>query len=221
MNTKSIRTQMMMILAIAVGIPGCHAFRHDKTSVSINEENISIILDELETMPNWLSLSEQEFNQAANDIERATEKIAAFGSQDIRAAFQMYLGEDEQVDYWSEPTKVVLKRRAKVMIVSKFLFNLPARIKHGGRHYDALVGLEGIWLHKPIGELLNDAIDGKPHTGFPRWPWFENDTGEWVLGDPFFGRSIGSFLAKHPDKYDPLASFDYYEMHFARRKIVH
>jgi len=208
MSTKNAIPRLTIVISILMCITACNSFRYER--ISVNDENIKTILDAIDTMPNWLSLSEKEFRHAADDIKATAMEIARHEPHDVRAAFQKYLNEDTSV--YEEPIRVRLKRPAKVMLISKFLFDLPERIERGEEHYDRLVVLEGGWFEKPYWELFNDMLYGRESNEIhPRWPWAEDDTGKWLLEGTFFGRS--------PSEYAALASFDYFQMHFPRRKI--
>jgi len=144
----------------------------------------------LQKMPDWTAFSlNQAYPQERAAIEQTAQRIAQYDLNTIRAAIAAYLANDGQV-------LGTAAARGKVLIINKYLFDLPATAPASSSHARTF---GGGWWGQPV---FDDAV-------CLRWPWSVDDDGTWHLTGTF-----GGFTGP---PYDALQAFDYYREQFGRR----
>jgi hypothetical protein len=155
---------------------------------------IKPIVDLLVAMPAWAQVGVDEAPAERAQIERVCERIAAYGTADIREAIVAFSGvvvqntPGEPVDSWS-----------KVFVVNKYLFDLPPTVP---TQSSSASSFGGTW----VGCAAFDKPDA-------------NILCPWSVDATRHLRLTGKFFAYTGPPFNGLAMFDYYNRTFGRREF--
>jgi len=205
------RTVLILLGLSAVTAPP--AFPADVMTI-LREDSVDKIGGLLRSLPDWPCLPEDggeksvaEANADADELERIMEQIATFDTDSLREAVVRYYREIH-----SRRTKAVEEH---LILLNKFLFNLPERVPRGSRHFEMLCQGGNLGGRKKVvadAQLFGFNSDELP----ARWPWYEDFDGRWRF---WVTRGMNGALITFGPPYAAVEVFDYCLREFGRREI--
>lgn len=189
---------LILLLLMSLAYCGCSDDSRNPPGTgasSTDEEAVGAVVSLLSEMPDWTSFSlNREYEESRAKIHAVVKQISGHSLNVIRRAMKEYR-EDKG-----------LAIDGKLLIVNRFLFDLPATVRRDSPHFRFF---GGGWPGLPISgdPYRPDASDEMDM----RWPWSVHENGRWQL--------TGRYAGFMGEAYRPLDAFDYYNKHFGRRKI--
>jgi len=176
------------------------AVDHEKVQVA----KVAELIDKMGGYPLLPIVPNPEADSDAKErIEKTEEcvnEIAKFDLDIVRKGYNEYL----------EGRRKAPLNEDNLLLVNKFLFNIPETVKADSPHWRMLVSGGGAQL--PV-----KGIPGAPKPtdeASPRWPWEEDKKSKlWHLQ----GKRVDRLLLGPP--YRAVEVFDYYRANFGRRDI--
>jgi len=164
-------------------------------------EREAAIIAQLDAMPD-MYMRDGIDKDTANEAKTAVDRICMHPVVCIRDAMVKYREES-----YKKGVSAGFSAETKIMIITKYLFDIPPRIRRVSRHFEPFDGAS-YWMKDPVRSdsihpAWSDEIDG-------RWPWVVDDANNWTLvcggGNVLFTGVLNS-----------MELFDYCRANFGRR----
>ena len=199
MSRHSLLVSLLVVLSFTYS-SSCFGSDDDKRQVA----KVVILLDKMAGWPLLPIVAHPDTDADATERIRKTEEcvyeIAQYDLEIVRKAYEKYL---------EGHTKTPVNRD-NLLIVNKFLFDIPETVKGDSPHWRMLISGGG-------AELPRTGIPGElrpTDTASARWPWEEDKKSRlWHLQ----GKRVGRSLFGRP--YPAVEVFDYYRANFKRRDV--
>jgi hypothetical protein len=156
----------------------------------------------IQKMPDWCSFSDSaEYPKERKEIGKSARQIASHELDKIRTAMEFY----RKNGYEAEETGC-MEVDGKLLVLDKYLFNMPKTIRRENINFYAI---RSGWIGQPISGEQGNPKDSDELEA--RWPWTENEKGEWQLTGCYAG-----FMGQEPD---PMGAFDGFRELYGKRDI--
>ena len=166
------------------------------------ESEIIALLQKMPTLPSYsCEEARSQYVAECSEIETIIQRIASYDLDTIRRVIGYFYGALDS----GKRTVQVSGFEEKVMMLNRFLFQLPKTVSRDSSHLCAFPSWGWVTVDTNDPEILSDKI-------YFRWPWKENDSGEW--------RFVGHGIFRSGSLYRGDMAFDYYRKHFGKRVIV-
>jgi hypothetical protein len=187
----------IVVLMLILHCAGCEYSVKYENKYNTNE--INIIITQIDEMPDWItngkmSASDNNNNKYVNYIEKTMKVLAKYDLDKLRDAITIMNNKPAQYS-------------RKLYLINKYIFNLPNEITNNDINYKYFMdGWDGM-PYKKITKNSRVVI-----TINARWPWKEDENGQWRL--------IGYSTMRNGPPYDALERFDKYNEIYGKRKIA-